>query len=206
MAALAVDTKPGLLSRAAGLLLRPRAEWRTISREDSDARQIFYGHVLPLIALVPVGGLIGSAIFGPNVLGVPIHVSPVQAAVGTIIGLVLLAATFIALVMLADSLAVRLGSEATFTQSFKLVAYCSVPTWLILILVSLVPPLRFLLVAVLWSTWLAYLGARTALGMDRELATRYIAVLFVAASAFYAAAAFLTLMQFQILQQMGLLN
>jgi hypothetical protein len=206
MAALAVVAEPGRIARIAGLLLHPQAEWRAIARDDTPTRRIFMHFVLPMIGLVSLGAAIGSALFGPQLFGVPLRIGPAQAIGGLAIGYVLMVVTFLLLVMLTDSLAARMNGEATYAQSFKLVAYCTTPTWLILALVGLLPPLRFLLVGVLWSTWLTYLGAGPLLGMTGARAARFVGVMFVAAAVLYAAAAALTLMQFQLVQQMGLLN
>jgi len=206
MAALAVDAEPGRIARITGLLLHPQAEWEAIARDETPTRRIFTHFVLPMIAMVSLATAIGCALFGPQIFGVPLAIGTGQTIGGLAVGFVLMVVNFLLIAMLTDSLAAKMNSEATYTQSFKLVAYCTTPTWLILALVGLVPPLHVLLVGVLWSTWLTYVGAGPLLGMTGARAARFVGIMFLAAAALYTAAVLLVLAQFQLVQQMGLFN
>ncbi|HET9642148.1 MAG TPA: Yip1 family protein [Burkholderiaceae bacterium] len=200
-----VAAEPTLLTRVAGMLLHPHREWAIVAAEDSDARNIFMRYALPLIATVTVGGFIGAAVYGPNVLGIPLALGTAETIVGVLVSFVLMVVTYHAMVMLSDSVVAKLGSEATFTQSFKLVTYSCTPTWLILAVVAMVPPLRFLMVGVFWTTWLAWIGTHVVMGMQGRQAVRYLVTLLIGSAVLYSLLLFLILMQFNVLRSMGII-
>ena len=76
----------GTIARAKGILLTPNEEWPKIEAEPTTPRQILVRYVLPLAAIGPVAGFLGSQIFGYGALGfkyTPSLVSSLGTAINT---------------------------------------------------------------------------------------------------------------------------
>ena len=54
----------GTFQRAKAILLRPREEWPVIAREPMSSGDLFTSYALPLAAIAPAAGFLGSQIFG----------------------------------------------------------------------------------------------------------------------------------------------
>ena len=64
------STGAGIAERAKAILLQPNTEWPRIAGETTAPTKILTGYALPLIAIGPIAGLIGSQLFATSFMGI----------------------------------------------------------------------------------------------------------------------------------------
>ena len=59
----------GLVDRAKGILMQPKAEWQKVAGETTEPMKLLTTYVLPLALIGPIAAFIGSQLFGYGALG-----------------------------------------------------------------------------------------------------------------------------------------
>ena len=65
-----LPTRQGLVERIQGILLKPAETWDIIAAEPATVQSIFTGYVMPLAAIGPICGAIGSSLVGISAFGI----------------------------------------------------------------------------------------------------------------------------------------
>lgn len=170
----------GTIARAKGILLTPNEEWPKIEAEPTTPRQILVRYVLPLAAIGPVAGFLGSQIFGYGALGfkyTPSLVSSLGTAINTYVVMIV---GIVGLSLLADFLAPRFAGRPSKANAAKLAAYSATAAMLAGVF-QIVPSLAFLSILGFYGVYLLYLGAGPLMKVPQDKAVAYTAVTIVCA-------------------------
>lgn len=194
-----------IIARAKALILNPGAEWPKIAADDTPTRDVFMNYILPMAAIGPVCGFIGSQVFGYGAFGVSYKPTMATAAIGGFVALVLAIVSFFVLTLIADILSPRFGGELSNERSFKLVAYATTPAWLVGIF-TLVPALGVLGILAFYSVYLIYTGATPMLKIPKEKAMTFTIALIACGFALNLVVAALTTANMSMLAGMGLIE
>lgn len=172
---------PGLVARARGIILRPRAEWHAVDGESTTVAQLYVGYIVPLSAIPPIAGFIGMTVFGISIpfsgtYRVPIGSGITSALMQYVFGL---AGTY-ALALIIDTLAPTFAGQKSQVQALKVAAYSSTASWLAGIF-ALIPGFRWLGVLGLYGLYVLYLGLPIVMKSSKDKAAGYTAVVIVCA-------------------------
>lgn len=166
--------------RAKRLLLTPAEEWRAIDAEPMTVGGIFKTWVLPLAAIGPVAGLIGSTLFGYSAFGVTFRPS-IGATLGTaVISYVMAIVGTFVLALIIDALAPTFSGTKNQVQAVKVAAYSSTAAWLAGIF-QLLPAAAILGLLGLYSFYLLYVGLPLLMKAPAAKAMSYTIVTIIAA-------------------------
>lgn len=176
-----VSRNSALIDRAKAILLTPKTEWPVIDAEPATISDIYKSYVVPLAAIGPVAGLIGSTVFGFSMFGITYRPT-IGAALGTaIIGYVVSLIGVYLLALIIEYLAPQFGATKNRTQAFKVAAYASTAAWVVGIF-SLLPTLSVLaIIGGIYSIYLLYLGVPVVMKAPADKAVSYVAVVIVVA-------------------------
>ncbi|MDE2596020.1 MAG: YIP1 family protein [Sphingomonadales bacterium] len=194
-----------IIARAKAILLKPLEEWPKIAGEETTTREVFMHYVLPLAVLAPVAGFIGGQVFGYGALGFHFRPPFVSSLIGAVVAFVLAIVSFFILTLIADFLAPKFGGEHSNERSFKLVAYSTTAVW-VAGLFALFPPLSLLTVLGLYSLYLIYTGVTPMLGVPKDKALGYTAVLVLCGLVLNFVVAGLSMANMSVLGGMGLIG
>lgn len=186
-----LEKRPGLgpipaslIDRAKAIVLKPNDEWPKIAAETDSQADILKCYVLPLAAIGPVAGLIGSQVFGYGALFVAYRPSLMSSLVTAILGFVLTILGVYVLAAIADWLAPKFEGQANKANAFKLVAYGGTAAWLAGVF-SLVPMLAVFGLLGLYSLYLFYTGSGPMMAVPEAKRIAYTVVTFLAAAVLY---------------------
>lgn len=170
-----------IVERAKAILLTPKTEWPVIDAEPATIGDIFKSYVLPLAAIGPVAGFIGSMVFGYTIFGVTYRPT-IGAALGSaIIGYVVSLIGVYLLALIIENLAPQFSATKDRTQAFKVAAYASTAAWVVGIF-ALLPQLAVLaIIGGIYSIYLLYLGLPIVMKAPADKAISYVAVVIVVA-------------------------
>lgn len=149
--------RTNIVDRCKNIMMKPKEEWAVIDQEVLSIEDIFKSHVLPLAAIPPLAGLIGSLTFGYSIMGITFHPS-VGSAVSTALMQYILSVAMVFLIALViEYLAPHFGGTADRLKAMKLAAYSATAGWLAGIF-SLIPALSFLSLLGFYGLYLLYTG------------------------------------------------
>lgn len=210
MTAQPAENTPSIIERAKSIILHPTTEWPRIAAEDTTTREVMTGYVVPLALIGPVCGTIGTLVFGAGVLGTGPLVevyrpSPLSAVIGAVVAFALTLISFLVLTLIADWLSPRFGGQNRSEAAFKLVAYSATPALLAGVF-SLVPHLNILGIVAFYGLYLIYTGATPMLGLPKDKAAGYTAVLVLLAFLLNLGVAAAVAANMALLAGMGLLS
>jgi len=157
-----------LVARAKGLILDPRAEWRTIAGERTSPASLIASYVAILAAIPAVCGFIGTSIVG--IVGL---FSALLSYLVTLGGVFIVA-------FVIDSLAPTFGGRKDFTSAMKVAAFAPTAAWLASVFMAL-PVLAILAALGLYSLYLFYLGLPVLMRAPQEKALGYFLAVMVGA-------------------------
>jgi hypothetical protein len=146
------------LARAARLIVRPNAEWRSIAAQPASTGQLVaYAATLALIP--PVAAFIGYCFvgFSPGLAGKAVRMPISWGVFHALVGYVVLLAGVWITAMLIEILAPRFQGKVGFNGALKLAAHAPTPLWLaggVLIF----PPIGMLSVLGVYSIYLLVAG------------------------------------------------
>jgi hypothetical protein len=171
-----------LLDRAKAILFRPGATWNAIDPEFTKPAALYMGYILPLAAVGPVCGFIGTVIFGarvPFTSGLTMRVSLSTAVTQAIGGYVLALVTVFVVAQLINLLAPTFGGQKNDVQALKVVAYSSTASWVGGVF-ALIPALALVgLLMSLYSLYLLYAGLPVVMKTPDDQAMGYRVVVIV---------------------------
>ena len=116
------------LTRAASLIVRPRATWATIASEDTSFVAMLFGYVVPLAAIGPV-----ATFFALRVVGIPIAARQIYrtsagvAFANAALAFVLVLGGIVLIATLIAMLAPPFGAARDFVRAFRISAYAYTP-------------------------------------------------------------------------------
>lgn len=174
-----VSRNNALVGRVKAILLTPQTEWPVIAAEPATIADIYKSYVMPLAAIGPVAGFIGSTAIGFSVVGTTYRVPVGTALVSAVIGFALALVGVYLLALIIDALAPTFGAVKDRTQAFKVAAYGWTAAWIVGI-VGLIPALSILGLAGLYSFYLLYLGLPAVMKAPADKAVGYIVSVIVA--------------------------
>lgn len=174
----------GLVDRAKAILFAPADEWPKIEAEGTAIQDILLRYVLPLAAIGPVAGFIGSQVFGYGALGITYRPSFSSALGSAVASYILTVVGIFVLALIADALAPKFGGTSDRLRAFKLVAYSYTAAMLAGIF-ALIPSLAFLGLLGLYSIYLFYTGVGPLMKVPQDRGVAYTAVTMVAAIVIY---------------------
>jgi hypothetical protein len=163
-------TPPGFIGRLKGLLISPGNEWAGIAEEGIATARLYTGFIGPLALLDALVAFIHVSIVGTTeplsgTMRASLSGGLITASMVVVCGL--LGIFLIALII--DGLAPLFGAERNLARASAVAAYSSTPVWLATVAVpfpTLWPTLQVL--AVLYHTYLLYLGLRMLMKAARD--------------------------------------
>jgi hypothetical protein len=174
----------GMVQRVKSILFTPAEEWPKIEAESTSIQDVLVRYVLPLAAIGPVAGFIGSQVFGYGAMGITYRPSFMSALGSAVMTYVLTVVGVFVLALIADALAPKFGGTSDRLRAFKLVAY-SYTAAMIAGVFSLIPSLAFLGLLGLYSIYLFYTGTAPLMKVPQDKGVAYTAVTMVAAIVIY---------------------
>lgn len=173
-----------IVDRAKNIILKPVDEWNVIADEPASVGGIFTNYAMVLAAIPLVAGIIFTGALGITAgsfgsLGGAAMTMGFTAVAGmAVIGYVLSLVTLYLMSIIVNSVSPSFNGKSDVTQSTKLMAYASTPTW-VAGLVAWVPILGGLvsLAAIAYVVYLIYLGLKPVLGVPQEKVAGFTVVI-----------------------------
>ena len=170
-----------LSERVKGILLKPKQEWQTISKETTAILELYKTYIVILAAIGPVASIIGTSIVGISLpfigsFRIPITTSFASAVVHyilTLVGVYILA-------LIIDALAPTFSGEKSMSQAFKVATYSYTPGWIIGI-IAVIPALGILGILGLYGLYLLYVGLPILMKSPKEKSLGYTIAVIIAA-------------------------
>ena len=166
------------ISRVMEILLSPKQAWVDIREESTDVTTLYTQYIM-ILALIPVvSAFIAMSLIGFSVLGQTVRISLLSGSVNMAIGYVVWLLMIYVIALLADLLAPTFNAQKNPMNALKLIAYSSTPSMLggLFVLVPVVSSVLSL-AASLYSVYLLFQGIPVMMGVAREKALPYTAVL-----------------------------
>jgi hypothetical protein len=176
------STGANIMARVKSILLQPKATWGVIDGEPATVAGLYRGYAIPLAAIAPICGLLGSLLFGHgSMFGVTFRPNPVWAIVQAVIQYGLSLAMIYVMALIIDGLAPNFGGTRNQTQAFKVATYASTASWVggVFLLLPALAPLTVL--TGLYSLYLLYLGLPRLMKVEEDKAVGYTALVVVVA-------------------------
>jgi hypothetical protein len=174
----------GIFQRIKAILLRPRAEWPVIAREPMSSGDLFTNYALPLAAIGPVAGFLGSQLLGYSAGGMVYRPSVLGSLGFALAGYVQALVGLFVISFIVKRLAPSFGGEASARGAFKLIVYSATAGW-IAGLFALVPSLTMLMLLGFYGVYLLYTGAGPIMKVPAQKTLIFTIVTVVAAIAVY---------------------
>lgn len=173
-----------IVDRAKNIILKPVDEWNVIAEEPATVSGIFTNYAMilaaiPLFAGILFTGALGMSAGGMGGLGGGAMAMGFTAVAGmAVIGYILSMVTLYLMSMIVNSVSPSFNGKSDLTQSTKLMAYASTPTW-VAGLVGWVPIVGGLvaLAAIAYVVYLIYLGLKPVLGVPQEKVAGFTVVI-----------------------------
>jgi hypothetical protein len=167
----------GLVSRIQNILLKPKAEWQVIEREQATTQSLFVGYACVLAAIPAIASIIGG-LFPTCVLGVCVSHNPIFDIIGGVVDYVASLVGVYVIGMIINALAPSFGGQQNQMQAMKVAVYSFTAAWLAGIF-SIYPLLAPLGLVGLYSGYLLYLGLPTLMKSpaDKSLGYTIVAIL-----------------------------
>lgn len=170
--------------RLRGLFFAPRATWAAIATEQATPSSLYRDWVAWLAAIAPVSMFIGLAVFGfSRPFDGAVRPGAGALLLQMLVGYVLALVAVYLVALLAAALSPPFGGHKDHVQALKLVAYAWAPVWVVGAL-HLIPAFGVLagvagLAALIYSTWLVWIGAQFVLKVPEDRAAAFTALLIV---------------------------
>lgn len=172
-------TRQGLVERIQGILLKPSETWNIIAAEPASIASIFTGYVMPLAAIGPICGAIGSSLVGISLFGMTTHLSWMSSIIGAVVGYALSLIMVYVLATIVNALAPSFGGQKDMLRAFKLVAYANTAGYLAGVL-GLLPTLGILaLLAAIYGLYIFYVGLPRLMRNPADKSVVYMIVIII---------------------------
>lgn len=171
----------GLVERVKAMLLTPKTEWDVVETESATIGSIMTGYVVPLAAIGPVAGLIGSQLFGYGAFGISFKPSLMGSLSMALTSYILALVGIFVFSLIIDALAPSFGGTKNKVQAMKVAAY-GATAGMVGGIFGLIPSLSVLgILAGLYSLYLLYLGLPKLMKAPEDKGVAYTAVAVVCA-------------------------
>jgi len=167
-----------IVSRAKGIILKPKEEWESIKKEEMSPAQLFTSYAVILAAIPAVASFIGRALIGQRIPFYGWHrVSIGSAFLYAILFYVFTLASVYVLGIVINALAPTFSSTKNNSNAMKLAVYCMTPYWVAGVL-YIIPLLGILVIlASLYGIYVLYLGfSHPLLDTPKEKVAGYLIV------------------------------
>ena len=166
-----------LVTRAAAIITRPRAEWPRIAQEEPNIAAIYLRYVMPLAAIPAIASALSASLVGIELPGMGvIRMEPGQAFVSGAFQYAMQLATIYVMALVLAWLAPRFGGSGDRAAAFKVVAYAWTPAWLAGVF-NLTPTLSFLTLLGLYAVYLIHTGLPAVMNVPQRRALMVTALL-----------------------------
>jgi hypothetical protein len=113
----------GLVDRVKAILMSPQTEWPIIAAEPADVAGLYTGYIMPLAAIGPVCGFIGSSALGRLGFSMAARLELYLGGyLSTLVGIYIFA-------LIISKLAPRFGGAESMIGGLKVAAYGSTAAW-----------------------------------------------------------------------------
>jgi hypothetical protein len=181
-----------LTERVKGILLNPKQEWQTISKEATAIPELYKTYVAILAAIGPVASIIGMSIVGISIpFAGSFRVSIFTSISSAIVHYILTLVGVYVLALIIDALAPTFSGQKNLTQAFKVAAYSNTPGWVIAV-VGIIPSLSPLMILGLYGFYLLYLGLPVLMESPREKSLGYTIAVIIAAIVIFMVIGFIS--------------
>ncbi len=140
-----------IIKRTLGIILKPKEEWKIIESETTTSKEVFLSYVFPYLILNFLASIAGSFLFGYFFSTIYI----IASAFSTL--LVYIVVLFVTPYII-QALGESFNSEVDTNKAFKLVAYSFTPSYVIGIIIGLLPVLGILGIVGLYGLYIMWHG------------------------------------------------
>ncbi len=171
-----------LVERAKNILITPKTEWEVVAAETSPHLPVITNYVLPLAAVAALASFVGLVFIGQGMGPLGHYRLGIGAGIASLVMSIVMAVVMVfVLGFIIDALAPTFGGQKNFPQAVKVAAYSYTPVWIVGVL-AILPALGLLvIVAMLYSIYLLFLGLPRVMRSPPEKAAGYTAVVVVVA-------------------------
>ncbi len=165
-----------IVSRARGIVLRPKAEWPVIDAERATLGTLYANYLIPLGLVGMIARFIGMSLIGVSVpfLG-RIRLSIMSGLTSAIVGFVFLLVGMYVWAMIINALAPTFGGRKDMISALKLAVYSATPM-LVAAVLSVLPLLGFVqLIAGIYALYVLYVGFPVLMKVAPDRAAGYTA-------------------------------
>ena len=181
-----------LSERVKGILLKPKQEWQTISKETTAIPELYKTYVVILAAIGPVASIIGMSLVGISIPFVgSFRVSIFTSISSAIVNYILTLVGVYVLALIIDALAPTFSGQKNLNQAFKVAAYSYTPGWIVGI-VGIIPLLSPLMILGLYGFYLLYLGLPVLMKSPQEKSFGYTIAVIIAAIVIFIVIGFIS--------------
>jgi hypothetical protein len=181
-----------LSERVKGILLKPKQEWQTISKEATAIPELYKTYIVILAAIGPVASIIGMSLVGIRIPFVgSFRVSIFTSISSAVVHYILTLVGVYVLALIIDALAPMFSGEKSINQAFKVATYSYTPGWIVGI-VALIPSLSPLGILGLYGLYLLYLGLPVLMKSPQEKSLGYTVAVIIAAIVIFVAIGFIS--------------
>ena len=167
-----------LVSRAQGIILRPKEEWDKIKSESPTIVELFTSYAMILAAIPAVAQFIGMGLIGRSVPFIGLYRYNIGTAfIYAILTYVFTLVTVYVFGIVINALAPTFSSKVDAVNAMKLAVFCMTPVWVAGVL-HIVPLLSILvLLASFYAFYVLYLGFNSPLmGTPKDKVVGYLLV------------------------------
>jgi hypothetical protein len=164
-----------IYNRVKNIIVKPDDEWLIIKAETEDKNEVIRNYALPLLGLIAISSLIGSAI-----TKMPLGNSFLSVFVTAIIVFVVQFLVMYLSAFIINELAPSFGSKKNINSAFRLVIYASTASYVASIFSGLIPMLAVLFgIFGLYSIYLFWTGLTAMMETPENKKVAYIIVSFL---------------------------
>jgi hypothetical protein len=171
------------VDRAKNILLSPTAEWEAIAKEPSTVGGLFTGYAVPLMILPIIGQVIAVGVLGMGIGGVAglglggigVAAAAGMAAVGFVLGLIVL----YAMIFIVNAVSPSFSGKSDMTSAAKLMVYASTPSWVAGLIAPFLGMVGGLvgLAAIGYVVYLIYLGIKPVMEAPQDKVAGFTVVI-----------------------------
>jgi hypothetical protein len=170
-----------MIGRIKAILMDPKQEWPRIDAEPATVGGIMTGWAVPLAAIGPIAGLIGTSLFFNSFGGMIARPSMTFLICAAAIGYVFALIGIYVFSLIINALAPTFGGQKDAVQAMKVAAYGATAAWVAGIF-QLVPMLSLLsLIGAIYTIYLLYVGLPLLMRVAQDKATAYLITVIVLA-------------------------
>jgi len=181
-----------LKERVKGILLKPKQEWQTISKEAITIPELYKTYVVILAAIGPVASIIGMSLVGIRISFVGWFRTPILTSISSaVVHYILTLVGIYVLALIIDGLAPTFSGRKSLNQAFKVAAYSATPGWIVGV-VGIIPSLSPLMILGLYGFYLLYLGLPVLMESPKEKSLGYSIAVIIAAIVIFVVIGFIS--------------